>query len=825
MKQPDLYTRAGERLAPEQINQAIEADDLAASPGAEVYVRVDGQLGTVPAEGLADALANGATLEDQGALTQEADRRELANRSTLEHVNDNAVVATKGLMAGASFGVNEIFETYDADPNLARYNAAQLQKQKGRAMPGVAEVSEVVGAAAPAILSGGASLAARAISKATIAGLAARVAAPVEHYVAHKLAAKLGTSMVGRMTARAGAYAAGGVVDGAILGSTTAVKELVAKGEEITAHKILIGAEHGALIGAALGGAIGAAGPLLGAARSKLAGAAADFAEQNSLKSIGVSRKALGESAGEITARSRTLGAELLDYRFQSGPMKGRKLFTGAKSPTEIIDDLQFATQETADSLIAAGKRLDAVAATRPDLAPTLGNFLKRVDAELIEPLAQMKPLRSKSEGLRLARELEPLRAFADQPATFSNMQAIRASLLDSNKPALSKAAGMLGEELDVQASRLLEGMGQKPTLYKELSQTHENLDLMRRLASDPKVAAKDGSTLGVVTALAAFATGGVGAIGSMLSGAALTGARSLLASRGSVAMTAIANSVGRADAALTSAAQALARVGTKEAAPITVASRKPNKGAIARDVTEKSTAAHGHTELHAASQQPAQPAPKAQRARFDEAVQAVESAASNPEALARRVAEISKPFVREYPAVAGAVQQTLLADVAYLQRRLPMPATNAETSLTPFAKGALKAVPKAQQKEFLERVRALAEPRTVLDEIARGNFPAAALETLKERRPGVFEELRLAIMTETAQRKEALPYARRVLLSLAFDFKGDWSLENLPAIQSSFAPSEAPPEEGAPGDGATLPATLGDSMLNEQPRGKQGGF
>ena len=63
-------------------------------------------------------------------------------------------------------------------------------------------------------------------------------------------------------------------------------------------------------------------------------------------------------------------------------------------------------------------------------------------------------------------------------------------------------------------------------------------------------------------------------------------------------------------------------------------------------------------------------------------------------------------------------------------------------------------------------------------------------IAALRERRPGVFADLRQKVMTECASRAEPMSFARKNFLSMIFDFVGDPSLEpaTLAAIQASGA-------------------------------------
>src|SRR5690606_6114380 len=113
-------------------------------------------------------------------------------------------------------------------------------------------------------------------------------------------------------------------------------------------------------------------------------------------------------------------------------------------------------------------------------------------------------------------------------------------------------------------------------------------------------------------------------------------------------------------------------------------------------------------------------------------------------------------------------------------QAQLPRPLTRQSASLTPLRE-AIR-VPKVDMQRFMAKADALADPASVLEDVARGKIDRDAVEALKERRPKIFEAMRQQVIIYTAQRSDALPYKQRILLGLAFDFPSDKSLapENL---------------------------------------------
>jgi hypothetical protein len=57
---------------------------------------------------------------------------------------------------------------------------------------------------------------------------------------------------------------------------------------------------------------------------------------------------------------------------------------------------------------------------------------------------------------------------------------------------------------------------------------------------------------------------------------------------------------------------------------------------------------------------------------------------------------------------------------------------------------------------------------------------------------------MRQTVVKYTVTREEELPFSRRMLLGVAFDFPADWSMLNVGAIQESLSPP-APPSQNNP--------------------------
>lgn len=171
----------------------------------------------------------------------------------------------------------------------------------------------------------------------------------------------------------------------------------------------------------------------------------------------------------------------------------------------------------------------------------------------------------------------------------------------------------------------------------------------------------------------------------------------------------------------------------------------------------------------------------------------------------AAHVGDATADLGLRYPDVAAAVQKAMLEDRKYLRSVEPIPQTRVNATMTPRATPAVYAFD--AKKAFVDAATALDDPMSVFDDIARGDLPLSKIRALKVRRPGLWGEMRQTVARHAVRREEALPYSRRVLLGVAFDFPSDWSMVHVAEIQGSLAA----PDEKAKTDPRAAPSKVDD--------------
>jgi hypothetical protein len=205
----------------------------------------NGNLGSIPSERLGEALANGyrapGSNEEVYAGKQKAD---VAAES--ETLLGQTQAFGESALSGATLGLSDAVLRDVKGKDYAQ--RAALRRETG-----AGQMGEIVGAVAPALVSGGASLP---------AGAAAKLGAGAGRLLEQQVARGVGKSALGRIGAKAAGYGAEGGLTAAAQQMGSNIGEASLTDEELTAEQLLAGVDeavlYGAGFGALLGGGIGA---------------------------------------------------------------------------------------------------------------------------------------------------------------------------------------------------------------------------------------------------------------------------------------------------------------------------------------------------------------------------------------------------------------------------------------------------------------------------------------------------------------------------------------------------------------------------------------
>ncbi len=801
---PQVFYKDGTPVPDEKMAQALASGE--GYTGKRVTVRNEaGIVGTVDAtelgkggyQPLTDAEINEARIHEE--------------RSTGGQM---ALTAVEGAARGATLGLSDVAAT-----GLLGDEYRQGAQERAGENKKIALGSEIAGAIAPALLSGGGSAGAQG------AGLAARAArfAPsalvssggraIERGVA-RIIGDAAPSMLGRMAQRAAAVGASGAVEGGLYGAGNALSQAALNDTPITAEKVLGGFGHGTLFGGGVGAGLGAAGGLASSAFERIVGGSAGLkasaeklANESALKAVGFQgsdfRKLIGRRAGEAAENKiADAGSELLNYKFDSGPLKGQKLFTGAKKAEDFVDDLALAKEEVGAKIGAVKRQVDAAGA-----APDAEAYLARVRAEVLDPLKASNSPTIRNQAKRVEEELaslgervearasaltaEPMRVRLPDgsiemrpvkppaPITFGELERQRADLRNVFQPPrpaggglpppvpehaahLEKAERILAEELDKTVEKHLASAGLDATEYARNKKTFGALADIEKVANKAAAQQLGNRALspsdygtGIATAMGAMISGNVG--GALMGGAGAV-AHKIIRERGRSVLAVMADSVAKMDGRIADAAQSLAGLASAPRRAALVAATAPTIS-------------------------------------FDRTAEAVRSFASNPQSAAQALARPIEGIAPEHPQLAAQMQQTLAGDYQYLASKLPKSLGRADSSLTPQLEKSR--VPKSEQQRFMAIVQAIENPASVIEKIAAGELPRDQIEALKARRPEIYNQMRTEAIKAFSMAKAPRGILERTRVSLAFDFNGDASLDpqTLAAIQAGNR-TAAPPED-----------------------------
>jgi hypothetical protein len=311
----------------------------------------------------------------------------------------------------------------------------------------------------------------------------------------------------------------------------------------------------------------------------------------------------------------------------------------------------------------------------------------------------------------------------------------------------LMKVERMLSDYLKEEAGTFLAKTGENPNAYNEANRLYNSFNKLEQVGTktanqslgNRSISPSD-HALGAASFLGAMTTGNVGALGAMGYGAAATFANKLLRERGNSLVADLARRASETDNIIQTAAKSLAGTAEKVKAP-----------AFA-------TAFEG------------------------------DSLASQYQKTAERVRELAQPAVAmqhvsgaiqevaaQYPNVGSAVSRKLLSIYQQLAAKLPQSHTDTGSTLTPLA--VKSRVPRLAMQRFMSDVKGALQPERVISDLGRGVIDRNAIESLKQAHPLLFQQLRTQVAEVVQARQDEVPYKRRVMLSMVFDFEGDSSL------------------------------------------------
>ena len=771
----------GQAIPESELGKALSEGRAAFSKGSRVHmVDSSGRHVSVEAGDVGAGIESGMSLmSSEGLAQRSAAKAKRAEEPGGFNPVDALVGYNEAFHRGVTGGLSDVALNAALGDD---YSKRAAKRKEADSLSGVYEAGGMGGAIVAGALTGGATAGMSAGSRGALGALTAvpRMSAGAGRIAAGGLRGLgvTGESLLGQAGLRAAEFGAAGAVEGGFHAAGKYASDATLAGEKITAEKLASAAGSGALFGAATGGVLGGGGTLLGAGARKVLGglssgrplqeAAADYAAKRSFKAVtGNARKFYDEAmqyGGE--ARVQRIGQRLLD--------DGVPIHNGRKA----IQAVEGKLAETGDEMRAVAKSLDDMG-VRVDAKQVLGTVDEQIKLIKETPFGTYKRVAKKLEN-----EIAPLREAAESGKDYSITEfwTLRQQL-DKTVSWNARAQNIATDELktlrkhfsaslegaigqaDEGAGKAWRASSEKYSDYKLVSEALE--DLAKRTEKNRTVSASDYAT-GVATFLGGVASGG-GAVLSMAQGAGVSALHKQLRERG--------------PAYVAYAANALAKIETRQAAAVAAIA----DGSLV-----------GKASNLAAS---AEAAKLSVREDFAKRKAVIDAFSQNPAVAMQRLQKGISGVAEADPQMGAELAQMAVGDAQYLASSMPTAMTRAGYSFTPAAETADRYEGTAVQR-WLKRAEALDDPMSVVEDLARGNLNRDGIEALKERRPELFRELQVKVMGSLAESKTPIPYNRRVLLSLAFDFPGDRSLTPgyASSIQGAYQQAEAEAEEKAKG-------------------------
>jgi hypothetical protein len=850
---PQLFYKDGSAIPEDKIPEAIATQQAFAKPGTAIAVRdlSTGQLGRIDPSELHNP--NYQPLSDA-----EIDAERIHNeRGT---AGQKAITAAEGAARGASLGLSDVALTTALGDD---YRKGALERREENRK--IATVSEVGGAVAPALLTGGES----AIAKGAIAAeegsalargagaVAKAVSAPVravgaiggaaERGVAGGLEAAglAGESVAGRAAAKAVSLGASGAVEGAVFGAGQTLSDSALKGDPLTAEALAAGMGQGALFGGVLGGGIGA----LTESAPAILGKLLPSEERLNEAATGFARKQLGrdfENVGKGQSREVAEGwknasaEQLLERKLVGGENSGKTVFEASRKPQDIADNLGQMRRDIGEEIAAVHDKAAAAIDANPHLAPTSDELIARLEAKA-EEFRKQHNSGAYAQARAVKSEIRALREAVAEPVAVEPLGGELEALGGAPAPANDVAPSFGYQKvrdwqqgLEAQLNPLGTPKAMRATVVKNLAARQAVSDITNDYIKETaaRVFAETGAE--EATVLNRLNREYAGTL-SMQSAAEKEAKR--VASNRRVSLTdhmlgigaaLTAMSSGNVGALATMALGGAASIGNKimreqgNAIMAQIARRAAKMSAMvdgaARALSSTGEKIAPSVRLVVEAERPAPYKPEshaALKAGFAEVRDRLIEL-QNPQHQQAQLAHATGRFQTAYPEVAASLSQQMLRAQAYLASQLPQPA--GPPSLSPLARP--PTVPPREMQRFLSKVNAVMAPEAVIADIAKGKLDDDAIGAIKEIYPETFGALRSATIQYTAANKEEMPYSRVIHISNVFGFDGDSSMSpaRLPGIQQAIQQLNAPPpNQKAPGTpGPTKRASPGTPKLGK---------
>lgn len=814
MPQATAYDAQGNPIPEEKLGESLNSGNVHFEQGARVHVRIGDKLGTVDASEVPAILSrkDAALLTPSAVEAQEAAAQKAEQGKKYKTVGQFVKTGIEGELQGQTFGL------YGALAGLVAPDYAAEIKARQEAHPLWSAANELKGAAgatlAASVLAGpaGAEAAEASGGVRALGTIARTITAPARALGAVGRGAEgvtmaglrglgyTGATAPGRIGAGLIAGGATGAAEGGALGAMHEVTQAALENRELSAEKILAAAKHGAIIGGVAGGVLGGGGSAGREVLRAVSGGRSfsevmsDVAEQRAVKAVtGNYQKAYNEltNDGANPDAINRVGRKLLD---RGVPLSSEE--AAIKALNEQLDQAGTRMRTVAQQVDKDSPYFDM--SEMVNAAKDIAEKYRATDIADYKRIAnkierQVKPVEKGIEEGKLWRFEEAWDWRSKLGKTIKWSARAGDPVADAQRELYGKSDGALTNWVQQYATPEVKAawMGAKEDYHDFLIMRNaaEKLSIARQKNRFNSPSDYGTGALGFLGAL----TGGIGAMGSALTGVASAQAHKVLRERGPAAIARVADTLAKVDGNLRTAMEGA--ITGKAVAPL------PQVPPAAITVSE------------AAKPFLLTSSPD----RFEARAAELQAVTQNPKLLMERVSKATTDLAPLHPDLVVALTQAVQRTNQFLLSKLPMPLSRRDVSLTPLQEPLR--VPQFERDKFLRYADAVDHPESVVAKLTYGQIDREGIEALKATAPETWSQLRVMAVKMVAQQGKALPFNRRMLLSLAFDFNGDWSLlpQNLNAIQESFAPA---PEQGTPPPpSAKTPTQASEQMQTDTQR------
>lgn len=119
----------------------------------------------------------------------------------------------------------------------------------------------------------------------------------------------------------------------------------------------------------------------------------------------------------------------------------------------------------------------------------------------------------------------------------------------------------------------------------------------------------------------------------------------------------------------------------------------------------------------------------------------------------------------------------------------------------------------RVEQETFARYVAACEDPAGVLEDAAHGNVSIEGIEAVKSVYPDLYRKAQIELLEKSAEMQAALPYSRRVQLSVIFNIPLDATMspQYLQSMQAQYAPAQPQQPSAPPSPVISSDVTLGN--------------